>query len=255
MTKTRTARREAARILARIGDESIVDALVAALNDPDGQVHESVTAALHRIRAEETLLPAPSAGGPDYRFAYLRATEARSRLAGPSYPGEPGEVAIQFPCQRCGSPVAVPLRLLSSALECRCCGSRVRAPAATCYWARCSGTYAECGGSSVERPAAEKAAEEQAALREAGILAAYASAGPTDDWHDEVRELQQEEKRIRDAVPRYKCARCGDPSRGSGQTRCRNVVCSSCARVPPRERLPELDALSRLRQTPRVADG
>ena len=91
----------------------------------------------------------------------------------------------------------MPLRHLASGLVCRGCGARVHAPAVRCYWARCSGTYAECGGPGVERPEQERAAEETAALRGAGILAAYASAAPTDDWHDEVRELQREEKLIR----------------------------------------------------------
>ena len=245
------ARREAARILAQIGDESAVEPLVAALDDPDEQVRESVAAALHRIRAEESLLPASAWDGDDYRFAYLRATKARSRLIGPSYPGEPGEVAIQFLCQQCGSPIAVPLRHLASGLMCRCCGNRVHAPAVRCYWTQCSGTYAECGGSSVERPAGEKAADEETALREAGILAAYKSAAPTDDWHDEVRELQREEQLIRESIAGYKCARCGDLSADSCQTRCGNVVCSKCARIPPSDRLPGLDALSRFRQTPR----
>jgi hypothetical protein len=96
--------------------------------------------------------------------------------------------------------------------------------------------------------------EERAAwdrLREQGY-GASAAGGPTDDFHDHVVEMRELESDVRDSILRYKCARCGGHSPGGGQLTCRNVVCDQCARVPPRDRLPELDVLSRLRQTPQA---
>lgn len=147
--------------------------------------------------------------------------------------------SIQFHCSNCKKEYITSVENLGKSFSCDCCRQQVNTLPIFCNNKECHGRYRRCGGAIKRLSGEELVAAEKEAFKEED----YTGARPTDDFHDDMRD-------IRSTIVSYRCNRCSaeytaahaaNDGYDSGADVCQKIVCDSCRQFPDLDKLLEPD--------------